>query len=409
MSHVYKKFLKGERHDSLRDLIPALAKRTLRLRRDPLALQKQEFWALQDISFEIGRGEAVAFIGNNGAGKSTLLKLLSGILTPTLGTLTVNGRLSALIEVGAGFHQDLTGRENVFLNGVILGMKRQEIRRKFDEIVEFAGLEQFIDTPVKRYSSGMYARLGFSVAAHLEPDILVIDEVLSVGDYAFQMKSLDKMRSVLKSGATVIFVSHNLRAVADLCPRSILLHHGNVVDDGPTSRVFQSYLQLVRRGQRDVADRDVVIESTSTYGEDGPRVDFVAGERAWFEVNLRATRDMPHLVCVIYIVDESEQMTFMVSTELLGERPFSMKKGETKRCTFELTLHLPAGKFQLCAKVCGPDGVTPIDSVRPAVTLLMRTDTAMHGVVNLYPRLARDNEALTASPHGTAPLQQVTR
>src|SRR5690606_16154390 len=216
MSHVYKKFLKGERHDSLRDLIPALAKRTLRLRRDPLALQKQEFWALQDISFEIGRGEAVAFIGNNGAGKSTLLKLLSGILTPTLGTLTVNGRLSALIEVGAGFHQDLTGRENVFLNGVILGMKRQEIRRKFDEIVEFAGLEQFIDTPVKRYSSGMYARLGFSVAAHLEPDILVIDEVLSVGDYAFQMKSLDKMRSVLKSGATVIFVSHNLRAVADL-------------------------------------------------------------------------------------------------------------------------------------------------------------------------------------------------
>ena len=163
-------------------------------------------------------------------------------MEPTRGSIEVNGRLSALIEVGAGFHPDLTGRENVFLNGVILGMSRAEVKRKFDEIVEFAGLEEFIDTPVKRYSSGMFARLGFSVAAHLEPDILVIDEVLSVGDFAFQRKGLEKMRAIAKSGATVIFVSHNLQAVAEFCHRGILLERGRVVADGPTDQVVRRYL-----------------------------------------------------------------------------------------------------------------------------------------------------------------------
>src|SRR5882672_11090628 len=200
MDRVFKKFTKGERHDSLRDLIPALAKHVLRRVARPAELKKEEFWALQDISFEIKKGEAVGIIGHNGAGKSTMLKHLCGIMRPTSGTIAVNGRLSALIEVGAGFHQDLTGRENIVLNGVILGMTRAEIARKFDEIVEFSGLAEFIDTPVKRYSSGMYARLGFSVAAHLEPDILVIDEVLSVGDFVFQAKGVQKMRQIAASG-----------------------------------------------------------------------------------------------------------------------------------------------------------------------------------------------------------------
>src|SRR5499427_6753487 len=191
MHQVFKKFARGERHDSLRDLIPALAKRLVSPGR-ALQLSKEEFWALNDVCFEIRRGEAVGVIGHNGAGKSTILKHLSGIMRPTSGSVEVNGKLSALIEVGAGFHPDLTGRENVFLNGVILGMSRAEIRRKFDEIIEFSGLQQFVDTPVKRYSSGMHARLGFAVAAHLEPDILVIDEVLSVGDWAFQTKGIEK-------------------------------------------------------------------------------------------------------------------------------------------------------------------------------------------------------------------------
>src|ERR1700730_4031283 len=200
MEHVYKKFRKGEMYNSLRDLLPALTGRMFQ-QRELRENDQREFWALQDLSFEVMQGEAFGIIGHNGAGKSTALKMLSRVMKPTKGRMVVNGRLSALIEVGAGFHQDLTGRENIFLNGVILGMSRAEIRRKFDEIVEFSGLTEFIDTPVKRYSSGMHARLGFSVAAHLEPDILVIDEVLSVGDFAFQRKGLEKMRAIAKSGA----------------------------------------------------------------------------------------------------------------------------------------------------------------------------------------------------------------
>src|SRR5690348_615419 len=240
--HVWKKFKKGEIYDSLRDLVPALGAILFSARRNG-ELQKQEFWALQDVSFLVKRGEALGIIGANGAGKSTVLKLLCGILKPTKGTVNIHGRLSALIEVGAGFHPDLTGRENVFLNGAILGMTRAEIRRKFDEIVEFSGLADFIDTPVKRYSSGMFARLGFSVAAHVDPDVLIVDEVLSVGDYLFQRKCMERMSAVLQGGATVIFVSHNLRAVTDLCSRALLLSHGRVLADGPAPEVLQRYLE----------------------------------------------------------------------------------------------------------------------------------------------------------------------
>src|SRR3954468_6099672 len=241
LNHVYKRFRRGERHDSLRDLIPSLVKRAVSRDRDR-ALAAEEFWVLNDISFDLKKGETLGIVGHNGAGKSTMLKHLSGIMQPTRGSIEVNGRLSALIEVGAGFHPDLTGRENVFLNGVILGMTRNEVKKRFDEIVEFAGLAEFIDTPVKRYSSGMFARLGFSVAAHLEPDILIVDEVLSVGDYLFQQKCVDRMNSVLRSGATVIFVSHNLHAVSALCRRTLLLEKGQVVTCGQTDEVIQEFL-----------------------------------------------------------------------------------------------------------------------------------------------------------------------
>ena len=187
MEHVYKKFRKGEVYNSLRDLLPALTGRMFR-QQELSESDKREFWALQDVSFEVKRGEAFGIIGHNGAGKSTALKILSRIMKPTKGRMVVNGRLSALIEVAAGFHQDLTGRENIFLNGTILGMTRREIESKLDQIIAFSGIEEFIDTPVKRYSSGMYARLGFSVAAHVDPEVLIVDEVLSVGDYAVPAK-----------------------------------------------------------------------------------------------------------------------------------------------------------------------------------------------------------------------------
>src|SRR5271156_6770909 len=191
-------------------------------------LQHAEFWALRGLSFQIEQGEVVGIIGRNGAGKSTLLKILSRITVPTEGRIRINGRIASLLEVGTGFHQELTGRENIFLNGAILGMTRAEIRRKFDEIVEFAEIGEFLDTPVKRYSSGMYVRLAFAVAAHLEPEILIVDEVLAVGDLAFQKKCLGKMGSFAKSGRTVLFVSHNIEAVRSLCQRVVWLKDGQL-------------------------------------------------------------------------------------------------------------------------------------------------------------------------------------
>lgn len=204
---------------------------------------KEEFWALNDISFEIKQGEVIGIIGRNGAGKSTLLKLLSRITEPTCGRISLTGRVASLLEVGTGFHPELTGRENIFLNGAILGMSRREIVRKFDEIVAFSEVEKFLDTPVKRYSSGMYVRLAFAVAAHLEPEILVVDEVLAVGDAQFQKKCLGKMKDVSGEGRTVIFVSHNLGAVSQLCPNCLWLEQGKIQDYGATSLMVSSYLR----------------------------------------------------------------------------------------------------------------------------------------------------------------------
>lgn len=199
-------------------------------------------WALKDVSFDVRQGEVIGIIGRNGAGKSTLLKILSKITTPTAGRAEVHGRISSLLEVGTGFHPELTGRENVYLNGTILGMRKKEVDLKFDQIVSFSGVEKFIDTPVKRYSSGMKIRLGFSVAAHLEPDILVVDEVLAVGDADFQKKCLNKMEDVGKDGRTVLFVSHNMPAVARLCGRCLLIDKGQLIDDGSSDDIVRKYL-----------------------------------------------------------------------------------------------------------------------------------------------------------------------
>ena len=207
------------------------------------AVTTDDFWALRDVSFDVASGEVVGIIGRNGAGKSTLLKILSRITEPTTGRITLAGRVASLLEVGTGFHPELTGRENIFLNGAILGMTRQEIRRNFDSIVAFAEVERFLDTPVKRYSSGMYVRLAFAVAAHLEPDIFVIDEVLAVGDAEFQKKSLGKMHEVSRGGRTVLFVSHNMAAVQTLCSRAVWLDGGAVAAVGPTLDVVARYLQ----------------------------------------------------------------------------------------------------------------------------------------------------------------------
>jgi len=231
--------------DGLRHAIENALRAPFRSRAARQARKKQteeEFWALRNVDLEIEQGETVGIIGRNGAGKSTLLKILSRITDPTQGRVRLRGRVASLLEVGTGFHPELTGRENIFLNGAILGMRRAEIKRKFDEIVAFSEIEKFIDTPVKRYSSGMYVRLAFAVAAHLEPEILIVDEVLAVGDSAFQKKCLGKMENVARQGRTVLFVSHNLGVVSKLCPRAVLLFDGHKKFDGPASQAISRYL-----------------------------------------------------------------------------------------------------------------------------------------------------------------------
>jgi len=210
-----------------------------------LLRKRSEFWALRNVSFAISRGEALGIIGHNGAGKSTILKLLSSITAPTSGEIVIDGRLAALIEIGSGFHPELTGRENVHLNGSLLGMRRREISAKLDSIVQFAGVEHFIDTPVKHYSSGMYLRLGFSIAAHLDPEILLLDEVLAVGDAAFQAKCLDRVTELKRNGTTIVFISHNLHAVSRLCERTLLLRRGEIISDGPTKDVIAEYERMM--------------------------------------------------------------------------------------------------------------------------------------------------------------------
>ena len=233
-------------HDTLREALTgalrAPFRRTNGRKSSATGGSDETFWALKDVSFEITPGEIVGIVGRNGAGKSTLLKVISRITEPTKGRVQIYGTIASLLEVGTGFHPELSGRENIFLNGAVLGMKRAEIARKFDEIVAFSELEKFIDTPVKRYSSGMYVRLAFAVAAHLEPDILIIDEVLAVGDAAFQKKCLGKISSVARQGRTVLFVSHNMVAVKSLCTRAILLKIGALVEDGDPARVVNQYL-----------------------------------------------------------------------------------------------------------------------------------------------------------------------
>ncbi|MGK7892316.1 MAG: ABC transporter ATP-binding protein [Xenococcus sp. (in: cyanobacteria)] len=237
---------KQEKYTVLRDVIANGARAAIQKITNPKTISnntREEFWALKDVSFEIKQGEKVGIIGRNGAGKSTLLKVLSRITEPTKGRIKIKGRVASLLEVGTGFHPELTGRENIFLNGAILGMSKVEIKKKFDEIVAFAEVEKFLDTPVKRYSSGMYVRLAFAVAAHLEPEILVVDEVLAVGDVQFQKKCLGKMQEVGKEGRTVIFVSHNMAAVESLCDRGILFQSGKVNFDGTSDEVIKKYLE----------------------------------------------------------------------------------------------------------------------------------------------------------------------
>jgi ABC-type polysaccharide/polyol phosphate transport system ATPase subunit len=396
MEHVYKKFRKGETYNSLRDLLPAMTGKMFR-GQELDAKNRREFWALQDISFEVKRGESLGVIGHNGAGKSTALKILSRIMKPTSGRLVVNGRLSALIEVTAGFHPDLTGMENIFLHGTILGMSKREIQSKLDQIIAFSGIEEFIDTPVKRYSSGMYARLGFSVAAHVDPEVLVVDEVLSVGDYAFQQRCIDRIRSIIDGGATVLFVSHNLKAVTEICQRTILLEHGKVLAIGETDDVARKYLGAMAEAPK--GEKSIHVSKVCIRDRTGEQATFDSGQTAWVDIEVTARETTERVSVVIWFSDETQYVIFDTSTERLGFAPISLQAGCSYRCTFEITLNMAHGTFHLGTDIYRYDSQKSFDRHNRAATIFIGSTTAVRGAVNCFPKLIESGSVTRASQY----------
>ena len=354
LSKCYRLGVGASVHPTLRGTASLFVER-MRGRRTPANSEAGVFWALRDVSFEVRAGESVGIIGPNGAGKSTLLKILARIVAPTCGRAEVRGRLGALLEVGTGFHQELTGRENVFLNGAILGMTRAETAAKFDSIVHFAGVEQFLDTPVKRYSSGMYLRLAFAVAAHVDPDVMIVDEVLAVGDAEFQKRCIAKVHSLAEDGRTVLFVSHQVALVRALCSRLIRIDGGTVRGDGPTAEVLEAYLSEVetragvelatrthRSGRGRVRIAGIRIESPTGVPTSGAsaRVAFaLAGESAPVD-------------CAFTIYDDlGNAVTYFDSAERSVQDLF----GDELACDFD-TLLLRPGRYRLNASLTGRDG-----------------------------------------------------
>jgi lipopolysaccharide transport system ATP-binding protein len=341
--------------------------------RRPMRRHREEIWALRDATFQIERGQAVGVVGHNGAGKTTLLKILSRITVPTAGEARIRGSVGSLLEVGTGFHPELSGRDNVYLNGAILGMRRREIKAKFDEIVAFAEVERFIDTPVKRYSSGMYVRLAFAVAAHLEPDILIVDEVLAVGDASFQRKCLGKMGEVSSEGRTVLFVSHNMSAIRSLTPRSIWLDHGRIAADGDTDRVVSDYLaatagpeeglidlsgERFRRGAKATAGR-VRFESLALLSAGGDPVTMVRHDAP---LRFRLTLDVHEPVRFLELYVRVKSPAGMrIFASFSDQHEGTLQPGRyTATCTFADHRLVP-GRYtvELVARGADPEDVVP--------------------------------------------------
>jgi len=380
---------------SLRDQLTQGAKSLAqRFRKSAVSSRQEDFWALKDVSFEVGHGEIVGIIGRNGAGKSTLLKILSRITEPTQGRIEIEGRVASLLEVGTGFHGELTGRENIYLNGAILGMSRAEIDRRFDEIVAFAEVEKFLDTPVKRYSSGMYVRLAFAVAAHMEPDILIVDEVLAVGDTAFQKKCLGKMGDVsAQEGRTVLFVSHNMETVQALCQRAILMESGQVAGQGPTEQMVNQYLRsmqslmdpdsgesIAQRTDRG-GDGSARIVSLSIEDADGRGV-ICADSRLKVTIGYRSDAPIsyPQFSATVYDYNKNIGL-FTLYSEMMGGLPEMLPPEGRITCITE-PIYLTPGRCYVNLSFYKAGGRKRIDRLRYAAYFdVERTDVFGSGIV----------------------------
>jgi len=327
---------------------------------------QEHLWALRDVNFEIEQGEVVGLVGRNGAGKSTLLKVLSRITYPTEGSFTVNGRLASMLEVGTGFHEELTGRENIYMNGSIMGMKRNEITARIEDIVEFAGVRQFIDTPIKRYSSGMRLRLGFAVAAHLEPDVLLVDEVLAVGDAEFQKKCLKSMDDLRGGGRTVVFVSHNMAAVENLCQRVIWIDKGQVREDGPTQQVLSHYMATFANAQQGGADLatiqsrvgtgDVILTSLDILDAQGQTLNFIrSGDKLTMRLHFQAKQEIRDLHVGVEIRNELGMLMTICNNWMNGMGLVRVPEGQHHVDLDIDFLNLMPGRFYLTLWLKGPD------------------------------------------------------
>ena len=384
---VWKKFRSGERHDSLRDLVPAIVKGLVRRRPPASELQEQEFWAVEDVSFEVSAGEALGIIGPNGAGKSTTLKLLTRILRPNRGRSVVRGRIGALIEIAAGFHPDLTGRENVYLQGAIMGMTRTEVSAKFGAIVEFAGVSGFIDTPIKRYSSGMNARLGFSIAAHLDPDVLIIDEVLSVGDMAFQQRCVQRMNDFKREGVAIVFVSHNLQAVSNLCDRALYLRRKPVAF-GPANEVIDTYVRDAFVPADESRPGEFAIRATSLCTPDGTPVTAAVepGRRLQLRVTFESAAPLDEIVFAFRMLRSTDQLLVYDGQFTQEDLGLDLRTPKVFTVVFGFVANLTRGQYYLEILAGHPPTQRYLARLAPAAHLVISESRTWGGVADLAVR-----------------------
>ena len=361
--------------------------------------EERYHWALRDVSFELGSGEALGIIGPNGAGKTTILKLLSKITFPTHGNIQMNGRYSSLIELGAGFHPELTGRENIYLNGTILGMRKDEITSRFDQIVEFAEIGKYLDTPVKRYSSGMYARLGFSVAAHVDPDILIVDEVLAVGDIAFRKKCYEHMLQLIRSGTTLVFVSHDFSAVQKVCPACLVMYRGSLAFRGTAAEAVAEYSNILRRAAIEnpdhsipdgrglsqmVMSREAVIEEVQMLNPDGQSVQlFESGQSVRVCVRVRFLADVQSPVFACTIRHPEGHIVYNYTTGWAELPTPDFKSGTTASIEFNLQLNLVTDTYHLGVDLARHDLTTYFDKIDRALDFVVTGRDGARGIADL--------------------------
>ncbi|HLI54135.1 MAG TPA: ABC transporter ATP-binding protein [Acidimicrobiales bacterium] len=376
------------KYDDTPMLVTRLARLRSRTTRSPL-------WAVREVSFDAAQGEVLGVIGRNGSGKSTLLRMLAGVTAPTEGRVTVRGRVAPLIAVGVGFHQELTGRENVYINGTVLGLSRRQIDQRFDEVVEFAEIAEFIDTPVKFYSSGMFVRLGFAVSVAADPDVLIVDEVLSVGDIGFQMKCVDRMAQIQRSGATIVVVSHNMAAIRNLCQRTVVLHDGEVRHDGDTEQAISLYHRLLAE-ERDLDERDshaavhssdrdfdlrANIERFDLLGPDGsPTRHLASSDEAVFVVEARFVAPVEGPLFGITVFSGSGVQVYGEATGWWDRKTY--RPGDVLRATIRMRMCLASGTYSCSVGLATKEGV-PVAPQAPPVILYVAGRNGVNGLTDL--------------------------